>query len=138
MNQRSGTLARATRMRVFLGLALACSVLLAGPAAHAKKKSTPKKEAITLEEQKPEEAPKEEPAPAPPPEPEKPPAPVDEPAPVKHVVPPYSLPWQQRPVLPVSMIRSDTSLAFYGVNGFTAASFISGESMLVDGGQVCR
>ncbi|HEV8551228.1 MAG TPA: hypothetical protein VGQ57_19405, partial [Polyangiaceae bacterium] len=48
-----------------------------------------------------------------------------------HVVPPYSLPWQLRPVLPVTMIRSDTSLAFYGVNGFTAASFISGSYKII-------
>jgi hypothetical protein len=37
----------------------------------------------------------------------------------------YSLPWQLRPVLPNSMVRSDNSFAFYGVDGASIINSIS-------------
>lgn len=44
---------------------------------------------------------------------------------VKRRVAPYSLPWQLRPVVPLNLVRSDTSFSFYGVDG---ASIVSGLS----------
>jgi hypothetical protein len=44
---------------------------------------------------------------------------------IKRVVAPYSLPWQLRPVLPMTMARLDNSFAFYGVNGTTIVNDLS-------------
>ncbi|HVZ87276.1 MAG TPA: hypothetical protein VHG72_09915 [Polyangia bacterium] len=43
--------------------------------------------------------------------------------------PPYSLPWQLRPVIPATAIRSDSSVAFYdtaGAGGDTVATLLAG------------
>jgi hypothetical protein len=62
-----------------------------------------------------------------------PPAPADEPAPepaaAKPKPPPYSLPWQLRPVVAGNVVRSDTTFAFYkhptnGNSGTTVASML--------------
>lgn len=121
MNQRFGALPPFPGARVVTGLALAFTVLLGGARpAHATKA-----EKVSLEEETPSETPKDaEDA-------SKNSAAAGEGSDaesgdgpkVKRVVPPYSLPWQLRPVLPTSMARLDTSLAFYGVNGFTAVTF---------------
>ena len=59
-----------------------------------------------------------------PPAPKKPKREEEEPT-VKHVVANYSLPWELRPVLPNSMVRSNNFFAFYGVDGATILSEIT-------------
>jgi hypothetical protein len=49
----------------------------------------------------------------------------DEESKVKRVVAPYSMPWQLRPVLPITMARLDNTFAFYGTNGFTSVNDIT-------------
>jgi hypothetical protein len=92
-------------VRLALGFSLVALAELVCPPARATEA-----EPVTLEEdtsaQAPAPAPKEEDA-----EPK-----------VKHVPARYSLPWQLRPVLPVNLVRSDTSFSFYGVDGATIVS----------------
>jgi hypothetical protein len=113
MNMRFGVPPLAGGIRLVLGFALAAAALVTTPRlAHATKA-----EKVTLEEDSgPSPKPAED---APASEPEEPPK-------VKRVVPPYSLPWQLRPVLPTTMLRSDTSFAFHGVDGSTIVSGIYG------------
>lgn len=118
MNLRFGAPPYAAGIRLLGGLALTLATLVATPGvAHATKA-----EKVTLEEDS---------GTPPPPAEEAPPKTDEEPAKVKHVVPPYSLPWQLRPVLPTTMLRSDTSLAFYGVNGASIVSLIDGSYKIV-------
>jgi len=120
MNLRFGAPPHAAGIRLIGGLALTLAALLATPGvAHATKA-----EKVTLEE--------DSGTPPPPPAEDAPPkTDSEEPAKVKHVVPPYSLPWQLRPVLPTTMLRSDTSFAFYGVDGSSIVSNISGSYKIV-------
>ena len=81
-----------------------------------------------------------EPAAAPTPEPAPPPAdaaPPTDPAAAKPKPPPYSLPFQLRPVAAVSVVRSDTTFAFYenkatGNAGFTLASMLLASYKVTD------
>src|SRR5688572_18980252 len=64
-------------------------------------------------------------------------APPEEPAPAKPKPPPYSLPWQLRPVVAASVVRSDTAFAFYKDNagkesGTTVASMLLGSYKVTD------
>jgi hypothetical protein len=68
---------------------------------------------------------------APPAEPAAAEAPPAEPAAAKPKPPPYSLPWQLRPVVAATVFRSDTAVAFYKnptteKSGFTVASMLLG------------
>lgn len=118
MNLRFGAPPYAAGIRLLHGLALTLATLLATPGvAHATKA-----EKVTLEEDS---------GTPPPPAEEAPPKTDEEPAPVKKVIPPYSLPWQLRPVLPTTLLRSDTSLAFYGVQGSSIVSIIHGSYKIV-------
>ncbi|HYP99611.1 MAG TPA: hypothetical protein VER96_13145 [Polyangiaceae bacterium] len=79
----------------------------------------------------PAAAPPEEPAPAP--------APLEEPAKpaaTKPKPPPYSLPWQLRPVAPATVIRLDTAFVFYddavtGKNGAAQATSLLGSYKVI-------
>lgn len=114
MNMRFGVPPHPAGIRLLLGLALTLAALVAAPRVAQATKA----EKVTLDEDSgPTPKPAEE-------EPAKPD--TEEPPKVKRVVPPYSLPWQLRPVLPTTMLRSDTSLAFYGVDGSSLVSIISG------------
>jgi hypothetical protein len=130
MNQRFGALPPSPGARVVLGLALAFTVLLGGARpAHATKA-----EEVSLDEETPTEKPKEA-------EgaskssgdaPEGSDADADSLEPkVRRVIPPYSLPWQLRPVLPISMARIDTSFAFYGVDGASIVTFVGGSYKII-------
>ncbi len=71
------------------------------------------------------------PAEAPPAEPVAADAPPAEPAAAKPKPPPYSLPWQLRPVVAGTVLRSDTAFAFYknpttGKSGSAVASMLLG------------
>lgn len=124
MNQRFGALPPSSGARVVLGFAFAFTVLLGGARpAHATKA-----EKVSLDEETPSDKPKEaedaskssgEASDS-----------GDGPK-VKRVIPPYSLPWQLRPVLPTTMARIDTSFAFYGVNGSSIVSFASGSYKII-------
>ncbi len=63
-------------------------------------------------------------------------APPAEPAAAKPKPPPYSLPWQLRSVIPATVLRSDTSFAFYkdptsGKSGSTVASMLFGSYKII-------
>ena len=94
-------------VRSILGVALVVAAALAPRPAHATEAI-----AVNLDED------------AGTPPPKKPKREEEEPK-VKHVVATYSLPWQLRPVLPNSMLRSDNSFAFYGVDGASIISEIT-------------
>jgi hypothetical protein len=47
--------------------------------------------------------------------------------------PPYSLPWQLRPVVPANLIRVDDTLAFYGDGGVSNATLVLGARQLAPG-----
>lgn len=64
-------------------------------------------------------------------------APPAEPAAAKPKPPPYSLPWQLRPVVAATVLRSDTAFAFYknpttGKSGSTVASMLLGSYKVTD------
>lgn len=92
----------------------------------------------------PAPAPAPEPAPATPAAAEAPPAepvaaeaPPPEPAAAKPKPPPYSLPWQLRPVVAASVVRSDTTFAFYKdtagkESGSTVASMLLASYKVTD------
>jgi hypothetical protein len=113
MNMRFGAPPFAAGIRLVVGFALSAALVAAPGVAHATKA-----EKVTLDEDS---------GPAPKPSEDEPAkTESDEPPKVKRVVPPYSLPWQLRPVLPTTMLRSDTSFAFHGVDGSTIVSGIYG------------
>jgi len=114
MNMRFGAPPHAAGNRLLVGLALSLAAVVAAPrVAHATKA-----EKVTLDE---DSGPTPKPA-----EEAPPPTESEDPPKVKRVIPPYSLPWQLRPVLPTTLLRSDTSLAFYGNNGASIVSLIHG------------
>ncbi len=104
MMTRSYTPRAATGMRLTLGVALALVAGLGCPSLARATDALP----VSLEEDSSAAAPKKE-------------EPEDD-KPKKRVVAPYSLPWGLRPAVPQNLIRSDTSFAFYGVDGATIVS----------------
>ncbi|MBL8607058.1 MAG: hypothetical protein JNL38_07050 [Myxococcales bacterium] len=64
-----------------------------------------------------------------PPAPAPEPAPAPAPAPQKPAPPPYSVPWQLRPIVAPRVLRAESSLAFYedaaGKGGFTDATLVT-------------
>jgi len=130
MNQRFGAFPSSGGTRAVLGLAFAFTVLLGGARpAHATKA-----EKVSLDEETPSDKPKESE------DASKSSGDAGEAGEatdsgdgpkVRRVIPPYSLPWQLRPVLPMTMARLDTSFAFYGVNGSSIVSFASGSYKII-------
>jgi hypothetical protein len=58
------------------------------------------------------------------------PEPEEEPKEVRRVAH-YSLPWQLRPVTPMSYVRLDNAFAFYGVGGTTIVNQLSGSYKII-------
>lgn len=113
MVKRAMFLRERAGVRLVLGGALLATVGLASPSAHATEA-----EQVTLDEDSSAAAAK------PAPEPEEEPK-------AKHNVAHYSLPWQLRPVSPMSYVRLDSSFAFYGVGGSTIVSELSASYRII-------
>jgi len=104
-----------TGVRLVFGVALVAAALCSSAQAHATEA-----EQVTLDEDT--SAKTSKPAPAP--------AAEEEPKEVKRVAR-YSLPWELRPVTPMSYVRLDNSFAFYGVGGTTVVEQLSASYKII-------
>jgi hypothetical protein len=135
MINRRFSVPRATACAASLGVLVAFSSAAqaqdapAAPAAAAPAEPKPAEEAVPAAEPKPADA-----APAAPAASAEPASEAE--APVKPKPPPYSLPWQLRPVAPGNVVRLDTSYGFYkntttNKNGSAIATSLLGSYKII-------